>query len=271
MRKSLILLIALCFGRIAFGQYWFGPKIGVNYVNPVYQDDSVEDDLFDVDNDFDFQFGAALNYTATDLYSVYTEIVYERMNRNLKSKPTNNFQIDSKATNSFITIPVMLRVSLGHVPFHYYVNGGPKISYWLSSKGTLFLPSFEENIDPDTNEPIPFEYKVVFNSSDIGDGNVELEDANRLQFGLTAGAGAFFDLANGARLMVDFRYTFGHSNLGFDTKDGNFDFPDDNYVESFEYTMNTISVSVGYLIGYNAEFKRKGRSTDEKSNKKKKK
>ena len=46
-----------------------GPKIGINYVDPIYQDESFERDLYDVDNDFDFQVGLALNYTATDLYS----------------------------------------------------------------------------------------------------------------------------------------------------------------------------------------------------------
>ena len=74
-----------------------------------------------------------------------------------------------------------------------------------------------------------------------------VEQANRLQFGLTAGAGAFFDLSSGARLMVDFRYTFGHSNLGFDTFADSFDFPEDDYVESFEYTMN-YNLSFGGLF-----------------------
>lgn len=277
MKKYLtIVAVSLVFGHVSKAQYWFGPKFGINYVNPVYQDASIEGTFYDVDNDFDIQFGAALNYTATDLYSVYTEIIYERTNRNLVNKPTNFILTESKTVNSFITIPVMLRVSLGKLPFHYYINGGPKISYWLSSKGSLFLQSFEEqvNLDPVTGEaldPAPIDYKVTFNSSkDNGEDILHMGNPNRLQFGLTAGAGAFFDLATGARLMVDLRYTFGHSNLGFDTFGDSFDFPDDNYVESFEYTLNTASLSIGYLFGYNAEFRRKGRSTSKESNSSKK-
>lgn len=258
-------------------QYWFGPKVGINYVNPVYQDASVEGTFYDVDNDLDIQAGLALNYTATDLYSVYTEIIYERTNRNLVNKPSHNIKTESNSVNKFITIPVMLRISLGKLPFHYYVNGGPKISYWLASKGSFFLESFEEAVilDPITGEnlePGPLEYKVTFNKDkDNGEDIIFMKQPNRLQFGLTAGAGAFFDLATGARLMVDFRYTFGHSNLGFDTPGDGFSYPDDSYVESFEYTLNTASVSIGYLFGYNSEFKRKGRSTDKESNKRKKK
>lgn len=265
--KKILFAVFFIISLVSHAQYWFGPKIGINYVNPIYQDESFERDFYDVDNDFDIQFGFALNYTATDLYSVYTEIIFERMNRNLVNKSTNPITSISNTTNKFLTIPVMLRVSLGRLPFHYYVNGGPKISYWLASKGNLVLSSFEENIDPDTNEVIPLTYKVTFNSDKAnGEDLLLVENPNRLQFGLTAGAGAFFDLASGARLMVDFRYTFGHSNLGFDTVADSFDFPEDEYVESFEYTMNTISVSVGYLFGYNAEFRRRGRSTNKESN-----
>lgn len=277
MKKNLLLVAAIILAHSSFSQYWFGPKIGLNYVDPLYQDNAIERDLYDVDNDFDFNAGVALNYTATDLYSVYTEIVYERMNRNLKNKATATLESRSNSVNSFITVPVLLRISLGRLPFHYYVNGGPKISYWLASKGSLFLSSFEEAVilDPVTGEalvPGPQDFRVTFNSAKAnGEDVLLLKEPNRLQFGLAAGAGAFFDLASGARLMVDFRYTFGHSNLGFDEADSSFDFPDDLYVESFEYTMNTASVSIGYLFGYNAEFKRKGRSTNQKSNNKKKK
>lgn len=277
MKRNLILPVLIALAHSSFSQYWFGPKIGLNYVDPLYQDNAIERDLYDVDNDFDFNAGVALNYTATDLYSVYTEIVYERMNRDLKNKSTLELETLSNAVNDFITVPIMLRVSLGQLPFHYYVNGGPKISYWVSSKGSLYLSSFEEAVvlDPETGaalEPGPVAYKVTFNSSKAnGEDVLLLKEPNRLQFGLAVGAGAFFDLATGARLMVDFRYTFGHSNLGFDEPESSFDHPDDFYVESFEYTMNTASISIGYLFGYNSEFQRKGRSTDEKSNKRKKK
>jgi hypothetical protein len=242
MKKYLFLFFLVAFVQAGNAQYWFGPKVGINYTNAVYQDPAIEGELYDVANDFDFHFGLALNYTATDLYSVYTELIYEKTDRHLVNKPSNLASVTSNITNKFITIPVMLRVSLGRLPFHYYVNGGPKISYWLASKGDIYLPSFEESVilDPVTGaaiEPGPVNYKVTFNSSKAnGEDVYYMRDPNRLQFGLTGGAGAFFDLRTGARLMIDFRYTFGHSNLGFDTEADSFDYPDDFYVDSFEYT-----------------------------------
>lgn len=275
MKKTTTLLCLLLSGSMLYAQYWFGPKIGLNYVNPLYQDDSFED-TYDVDNDFDFNVGLAFNYTATDMYSVYGEIVYERMNRDLRQNaPDGSLLVRSDVTNQFITVPVMLRVSLGRLPFHYYVNGGPKVSYWLASKGRTELSSFSERPpDPDTGATdLGFDYRLTFNpGKDNADDILLLSQPNRLQFGLVIGAGAFFDLISGARLMVDFRYTFGHSNFGFDDDDDVwFDFRDtDNYLETFEYTLNTASISIGYLFEYNAQLKRRGRSTNPQSNKRKK-
>ena len=277
MKASLATIAVLLVTHLCSAQYWFGPKFGISYIDPVYQDPSIERDFYDISSDYDVQAGVALNYTATDLYSVYTEIVYERMNRDLVRKPTSEEPyVISNSVNNFITIPIMLRISLGKLPFHYYINGGPKISYWLSNKGSFYLESFEEKVvlDPisgEALEPGPQEYKLVFNPSKAnGEDRLLLREPNRLQFGLTAGTGAFFDLASGARLMVDLRATFGHSNLGFDNGSETLDFSDDSHIESFEYTMNMLTVSIGYLFEYNTEFKRKGRSTSRESNKKKK-
>ncbi len=269
MNKGFLLLTLLFAHHLSQGQYWFGPKVGINYVKSIYQDGTV-DDTYDIDDDFDFNAGVALSYSADDMFSVYGEITYERMNRDLREKTDDGvLLVSSEAVNQFISVPVMLRITLGRVPFHYYVNGGPKVSYWLASRGSLFLSSLEEsvNLDPVTGEllpPEPIDYKVTFNpAKDNIEDVLLLSQPNRLQFGLTFGGGIYFDLISGARLLFDFRYSFGHSNLGFDDDDDNwFDYRNtDDYLESFEYSLNTASVSVAYLFGYNAEFKRRGRST----------
>ena len=130
-------------------------------------------------------------------------------------------------------------------------------------------------LDPvtgDNLDPQPIEYRATFNSGkDNGEDILLVSEPNRLQFGLTFGAGAFFDLISGARLMIDLRYAFGHSNFGFDNpNDSWFVYEDDQYVESFEYSLNTLSVSVAYLFEYDAQLKRRGKSTNPKSNKRKK-
>ena len=113
MKKYSVLILLLTFSAVTYGQYWFGPKIGLNYVNPIYQDETIEGERYDVSNDFDINAGFALNYTASDLYSVYGEIVYERMNRDLVNKQPsaenpNPIIVQSNAINHFISVPVIV-------------------------------------------------------------------------------------------------------------------------------------------------------------------
>ncbi len=264
--KHVVTLLLIFLSGNAYSQYWFGPKAGLNYTDHFYQESRYERDSFNIAKDINFQFGVALNYTATDLYSVYTEIVYERIGKHVKDLSGGDI-VSAKMTNNFISIPVMLRVSLGRVPFHYYINGGPKLSYWLSGNGVVLLDEFKEfRRDPTTGEALPFKYKVSFRSAGgLQEGKAHIERAERLKFGIVVGGGGFFDLENGARLMVDLRYNWGHSNLAFNyARDLSFD----SYRENLEYTHNIASISVGYLFAYNSSFKRKGKSTNRESNKK---
>lgn len=277
MKSTLTFITILVVSNVAFSQYWFGPKIGVSYIDHVYQDRTYERDSFDVEPNVNMQFGFALSYSATDRYSVYGEIVYERISKSLKDKPTNGETVSATMTNHFISVPVMLRVTLGKVPFHYFVNGGPSLRYWVGGKGTHDLASFEEFLIDENGDPLVVDYKVRFNSKNASPDDFStafVSEPNRLQFGLTLGGGVYFDLASGGRLMVDFRYTWVHSNMGTNTNNdvnlirgspGDLDF----YRENLEYYNNIATVGVAYLFGYNSDLKRKGKSTSKESNKKK--
>ncbi|MEO9870513.1 outer membrane beta-barrel protein [Ekhidna sp.] len=281
MRIILSICVIIAFSSESLAQYWFGPKIGVSYIDHVYQDKTYEKDSFNVDNDINMQFGFALSYTATDMYAVYGEIVYERVGKSLTDKETDGDKVTASMTNHFISVPIMLRVTLGTVPFHYYVNGGPRLSYWLGGKGEHDLESFAEfpPVSDEDGNALPVEYKLAFNSDNSSPGDFRtafVSEPNRLQFGLTLGGGMLFDLASGGRLMLDFRYTWVHSNLATNTSrdtnlirgsSGDADF----YRENLEYYNNIATVGVAYLFSYSSQLKRKGKSTNKESNKKKKK
>ena len=65
--------------------------------------------------------------------------------------------------------------------------------------------------------------------------------------------------------MIDFRYSWGHSNLGSNTDSGLLEF-----AENVEYNNQMISVSLGYLIPYNPAELLKGSSTNRLQNSNKK-
>lgn len=280
--RSFLVILSLIFVISAQSQYWFGPKVGLIYNDHIYQVEAYEKDTFNIPNDFNFQGGFALAYTATDMFSAYGEIVYERVGKTIKNQGVNGEEdgeeVNVQMTNHFLSIPVMFRVTIGKGYLKYYANGGPRLSYWLAGKGTHDLEANDEPAiygrDEDGNA-LPYPFEVTFNSAKADDLINELvKNPNRLQFGLAIGGGMLFDLPNGSRIMLDARYTWSHSNMAQNSElDGNiYGSPGDvdYYRENWEYSRNYASISIGYLIGYNSQLQRKGKSTNSESNKKKK-
>ncbi|MEL7006534.1 MAG: porin family protein [Bacteroidota bacterium] len=257
-----ILLFTWCFCAFAFSleaQYWFGPKVGFHRTDYVYQAENFKSDSFNVKPNYNFQVGAVLTYQASDKYSVHTEINFERYRRELENFE-NDPQAISELNSGFLSVPFLLRLNFGRAPYLFYVNGGTKLSYWLYGNGVLENEFLQEAEDPS------LDYTLAFRNDDNSDfSRLNLERPNRLQYALVAGGGVYFDLANESRIMLDVRYSFGHSNMGFN---GSQDFDFDTYEENFEYRHFALSVSVGYMFEYNAQFQRKGKSTNKLSNKK---
>ena len=255
-------------------QYWFGPKIGISNITHNYQRSTYRDS-FDIPSDWNFQAGLAVSYTATDRYAVYGELLFEKISKKVTDKATGGNIASSDMNNFFISVPVMLRITLGRVPFHYYINGGPRLAYWVGGNGVLNTEENDEFGEVDENGNIlPIEYSITFNESkvlDVDDQSVAyVSKPNRMQFGLTAGAGMFLDIQGGGRLQFDVRYTWVHSNMGTNNGAVDIGFFDSSYRENFEHYHGIATVGVAYMFGYNSQLRRKGKSTSSKSNKKKK-
>ncbi|WP_370090372.1 outer membrane beta-barrel protein [Ekhidna sp.] len=280
MKSILVVCLAILLPSLTYSQYWFGPKVGVSYIDHVYQDKTYEKDSFNVSPNLNWQAGFALAYTASDMYTVYGELLYERTHKTVKDIETDGEREHAEMTNHFISAPIMLRVTLGRVPFHYYVNGGPRLAYWVGGKGTFF-PSDDEEFWPlldDDSNPLPLDYKLKFNSANASPGDFTtayVSEPNRFQFGLTVGGGMYFDIQGGGRLQLDFRYTWQHSNMATNTsKDTNLirgsSGDADYYRENLEYYHNIATIGIAYMFSYDSNLRRKGKSTSKESNKKKK-
>lgn len=280
--RSFLVIFFISMAFSSFSQYWFGPKAGISYNRFIYQDKEYRDS-YDIANDLNFQGGLAFAYSATDTYAAYGELVYERVGYSLKDKFTNGNAEAVNMTTHYLSIPVMFRVTMGRGYLKYYANGGPRLSFWLGGKGESDLLSNDEGAvfgtvpGDSTFSALPYPFKLRFSSDksgDIQDQNLLVDEPNILQFGLAVGGGFLYDLPNGARIMIDFRYTWSHSNMAQNSdRDGNiYGSPDDQdyYRENWEYSRNYASISIGYLINYNSDLKRKGGSTSAESNKKKK-
>ncbi len=275
IQLSILLLVS---GAVQ-AQYWIGPKFGYHLTLNDYQDPEYKKD-YRITKDHDFEAGIVVTYTATERYAVHGELYYEQVGNRVRNK--ENFYVDSQSTFRYLSFPILLRVSMGHTPVHWYLNGGPKLSLWLGGKGYLEY-SDDESINIDGIERI--DYKIGFDPSKadgISNGVFLVNEPNRIQYSLTVGGGFYLDLANGARVMVDGRFNWGHSNMGFNLgvdEDGASkailvgsanNIPVAGYQENYEYSHTNLSVSVAYMFEYNTQLKRKGGSTVDASNKNKK-
>ena len=263
----------------ANAQYWFGPKVGYHYTFHDYQDSDYKQN-YKVSKDHNFELGVVATYTASEKYAVHGELYYERIGNRVSNRESDKFFVNSQSSFNYISLPILLRVSMGHLSVHWYLNGGPKLSLWTGGSGTF---EYADDGTARSNGIEKIDYTVVFRRSDaqgINNGQYFVNEFNRIQYSLTVGGGFYLDLANGARVMFDFRYNWGHSNIGFnddiEIADGRTiqegsDFPQNGYQENYEYTHNTLSFSVAYLFEYSADLKRKGGSTSSVSKEYKKK
>lgn len=263
MRIFFLLLTSLSICS-AQAQYWFGPKIGGHRTDFMYQNKEYSADTFHVNENYNFHVGAMLIYQASPKYAVQGEITYERIVKEVRDKefvpPTY-----SKSNYNYLNVPFALRWNFGQEPTFFYVSGGPKISFLLGGSGEMYLDEFDEHRDGES-----IKYRMVFDR-DKSDAVTTLAfpEANRVQFGLALGTGVYFDLISGGRLSLDVKYSFGHSNVGFNR---NPDFNQfDGYSENFRYRQNVLSLSVAYLFEYDVKLQSKGMSTIKESKKKRKK
>ena len=277
LKNLLFAFVLLFIGQTAYGQYWYGLKAGIHRTSFNYQN---EETIFDiggrelvqnrlyrpVEADYNYEFGAMLSYTASDRYAVHGELLFEKVSKEVTSQDGAYF-IDNSFNYSYLSVPLFLRVMTGSEPVHYYFNLGPKISYLLRANGTLFIDDFNEVSQG------PRDVQIVFNQSDAGEiSKVVLDRPNRLQYSLNLGVGMLLDLRTGGRMMIDLRYSWGHSHLGSNTDSSLLGFG-----ENAEYTNQILSFSIGYMISYNPSELLKGTSTNklmqletEKKEKKKK-
>lgn len=259
MRYLLLFFFVFLFVK-ANAQYWFGPKIGGHRTDFMYQEPAYKADSFDINFDYGGVYGLTVIYQATERYAVQGDLSFMRVNKKVRNSSGSVSPVISDLNFNYLNLPISFRFNFGGSPIHFFVAGGPVINFWLGGNGRMFLEEFSE--EDNIYDPVP--YKLMFKQEKGGTlSNRSLLTANRVQYGLQMSAGVYFDLPSTGRVLLDFKYSFGHSNMGFN---GSPDFSNfDTYYENFEFRNNTLSVSVAYLFMYDTELIKKGSSTSLKT------
>jgi hypothetical protein len=256
-----ILIFLWCSDR-AYSQILVGPVAGGNVSWIKFNDKDLKDE-YRVKPVFGFHAGAQISFRVRKRFFLHSSLIYSTKGKVVEGK---NQPLEIKAQNSYIEMPIVYTVNfrgtIGKKPFKYFAGIGPNISYWLGGKGTI------ENTDTHefSNTGPVVHYKVKFRAppesrQDIGDEDMMLARANRIQLGINLTTGLVFEPAPFREMMVTLRYERGHS---FWSRESNGVFKSTYYEDIMQVRNQGIRLSVAYMIDLRTDQRKKGKSTFDK-------
>lgn len=206
MKKTLLLFACIiAFAASVKAQWQVGVTAGYA-LNTMSTDTRYAYDL-NYGNRGGITFGVPVAYSFNEWFALRADVMY--IQKNYEKTRSGFFKgLYDKTTNSFASLPLVAQFSFGGERLKGFVNGGGYIGYWLSSS----IKGKTANLDErDTNptdylsqtNQVYFETDVDFNS---------LRD-NRLDYGLTAGAGLEYRLNNLLGITAEVRHYYGLANL----------------------------------------------------------
>lgn len=139
-----------------------------------------------------------------------------------------------------------------------FVNIGPRVSYWLSGKGTIGSTSNDGQA-----------YTAVFEQEYTGliDFKMYHNNVNRWLFGLDIGVGMQAPIKATQNVLVELRFTSGHTYFGSSEADNAYNFI--NFQDNLRSNEKILSLSVAYTFDIDLKLAKKGHSTKDKEVKRK--
>ncbi|MFY0628214.1 MAG: PorT family protein [Reichenbachiella sp.] len=253
----------------ANAQFWIGPKAGITYTNNVY-DDYTYKARYNVSQDINWHAGLSMDYDSDGRFVVHSELTYERVGNNV-SNLSSEPKLEASSVYHFLSLPMMVRIIFSgrRSAVKFYGQAGPRMKFWLAGNGQTEADEFEENGFNGLAYNVRFKNVEDRDDSGITDPDESglrqgaefiVHKPNRVQYSLDIGGGMFMDLSNGQRLSVDAKFSWGHSNMGFNVEGDGLNLP--TFDEDIEYSHNMLTLSVAYLFYFDPIMARKGKSTD---------
>ena len=140
-----------------------------------------------------------------------------------------------------------------NIPSQWFVNVGPRVSYWISGKGKVDAGG-------------SYNYTVVFTEmpQDVSEPDFDkmyMHDVNRWLFGIDVGVGFNAPLKQNRKLSTELRFTSGHTFFGTKTSATNRTL---GFSDNLRANEKILTLTVAYVIDVNVQQSRKGKSTKDK-------
>lgn len=193
-------------------------------------------------------------------YSFYSDLGYQRSGRIMKIL---DMGWQSDFTYHFLTTSMGLRREVDirlndNLKGQVYLHVGPNITYLMGGKGKLITQG--QNLD----------FDLEFNNYDSGQwGDFSrnfINKPNRFLFGIDLGIGGEAPLSAKQKLFAEFRFTWGHTNLGSRESTNKLEIL--NYEDTLLCNLKTFSFNLIYTYTYDRRQSKQGKSTMRQSNRK---
>ncbi|MDQ3536134.1 MAG: PorT family protein [Bacteroidota bacterium] len=230
-------------------QLLMGPKIGAQAT--IMQYDKNKEYIDSVTTSFvpGFSIGSLVNIYINKPFSLQFEANYSLKGRSIQG--VFDPYLNHKERNHYIEVPALLRYSVGKKRKNYYLNAGPNLSYWLGGGGILTNSSLK---DAGIRE---YPYTLSFKEGNDDVGKIFIKDPNRFQIGLDFGAGMLLPATRGRNIMVELRYSLGHSYMG---KANSVNNRVADYADNLELSGKVLNFSVAYVFEHHIHGWKKGKS-----------
>lgn len=209
---------------------------------------------------FGYYGAGIISFPLKDNYSCVIEGGFSQKGRNVRFEDMKN-----EATYYFIDAALLLRksfhIQLGkNIPATCFVNVGPHISYWLGGKGVIG----DKNGDG-VDYKIKFVDTLRLDQADFK--TMYMVEANRWLFGADIGIGMTAPIRSTQRVLVEFRFTWGHTFYGGQTSAR---YSDINFTDTnMRSNERVLSITAAYMFDFDLREAKKGRSTKDKEVKRK--
>jgi Outer membrane protein beta-barrel domain len=198
-------------------------------------------------------FGAGLiNFPMKKNFSYQAEVGFSQRGRKIEF---NERTWSNNAIYHYIDLSMVLRKSYplnwaSDVKGTWFFNVGPRVSYWLSGKGTVTSGgSYDYTVDfgAPPEEPFIPDFDKMY-----------MYDVNRWLFGLDFGIGVDAPTRAMQKFVIELRFTSGHTYFG--SKDGAFN-RTLGFADNLKANEKIISLSIDYTITREVNQSKKGKST----------
>ncbi|MCX8490002.1 MAG: outer membrane beta-barrel protein [Cyclobacteriaceae bacterium] len=261
--SKITFILILCLSSHAQGQVLIGPVVGgqLNWIS--YKEQSSKD-IYSTSPVYGFHAGFSVVFRTHKKFFMQTSLVYYQRGKSITGigDPT----LIHKASYNYLDLPILFtrefNAKIGRNKFFkWYLGFGPNVSYWLGGTGYLKNSDLYENsINPPNND---ITYSISFDKDrdSTPPDEMSIQNANRIQLGLSFSAGLIFEPVGLNKFMITARYELGGSYL---SEESNGDFGNELglvYTDDLQSRTNGFALSLYYLIDLKTETRKKGKST----------